>query len=92
MDDGTHEIGYREDGVMWVTASRIVPDAPQPSGTSALRGVWSNRCFARPPACGSAVAESPPDATSRRCAVPTWHVDLDVAAPPGDVLVSGEAK
>lgn len=27
MDDDTYEIGYREDGVMWVTASSDVPDA-----------------------------------------------------------------
>ena len=27
MDDDTYEIGYREDGVMWVTASSEVPDA-----------------------------------------------------------------
>jgi hypothetical protein len=27
MDDDTYEIGYREDGIFWVTASSSVPDA-----------------------------------------------------------------
>lgn len=27
MDDDSYEVGYREDGVFWVTASRSVPDA-----------------------------------------------------------------
>ena len=54
VQDDTYEIGYREDGVMWVTASSDVPDAEAAerylgSGWYALReefmaptGLWLN--------------------------------------------------